>query len=147
MTTGTPAPRLELSSLVDVAFLLLTYFILTSTLDPREADLGLSMRPPPIISPPENEVFPEMTKVAITADGFVWCDEVLMETDPDHRDLPQLLVRLREVRTANLMIREGSSHVVSVSAADAVPGQRLVDVMNCLAKAGIGEVMLEGFVD
>ena len=34
-------PELDISSLIDVCFLLLIYFIVTSTITPREQDLGM----------------------------------------------------------------------------------------------------------
>ena len=36
-------PVLDMSSLIDVSFLLLIYFLVTSTLDPKEADLGMKL--------------------------------------------------------------------------------------------------------
>ena len=36
-------PALDISSLIDVCFLLLIYFLVTSTIKPRESDLGLQL--------------------------------------------------------------------------------------------------------
>ena len=36
-------PKLDISSLIDVCFLLLCYFIVTSTIQPKEFDLGLQL--------------------------------------------------------------------------------------------------------
>ena len=36
-------PELDISSLIDVSFLLLIYFIVTSTLQKRETDLGITL--------------------------------------------------------------------------------------------------------
>ena len=36
-------PELDISSLIDVCFLLLIYFLVTSTITPREQDLGMSL--------------------------------------------------------------------------------------------------------
>ena len=36
-------PALDMSSLIDVSFLLLIYFLVTSTLEPRESDLSMEM--------------------------------------------------------------------------------------------------------
>ena len=38
-----PEPELDISSLIDVCFLLLIYFLVTSTITPRETDLGMSL--------------------------------------------------------------------------------------------------------
>lgn len=47
-----PMPELDISSLIDVCFLLLIYFIVTSTITPREQDLGMAL---PANSPPSSE--------------------------------------------------------------------------------------------
>ena len=142
-------PRLEISSLVDVAFLLLTFFLLTATLDPREADLGLTMAVPMPrpITDAENVVVPEDCRIVIDASGVVHCDEDVIETDPASRDLPHLFRHLESIRLADEMSRPTMPTRVFIDAADEVSGQRLVDVMNCLAKAGVTNVMLEGFRD
>jgi hypothetical protein len=36
-------PALDISSLIDVCFLLLIYFLVTSTITPRETDLGMAL--------------------------------------------------------------------------------------------------------
>ena len=45
-------PALDISSLIDVCFLLLIYFLVTSTIKPRESDLGLQL---PGVSEPTTE--------------------------------------------------------------------------------------------
>ena len=39
-------PALDISSLIDVCFLLLIYFLVTSTITPRETDLGMALPSP-----------------------------------------------------------------------------------------------------
>ncbi|MCB1232419.1 MAG: biopolymer transporter ExbD [Verrucomicrobiae bacterium] len=142
-----PSPRLDLSSLVDVAFLLLTFFVLTSTLDPKETDIAIHMSLPGIITPPKTEVIPENVHLRIDEKGVVWCEDVAMDANAGERDLPVLFRHLKDIRLANEMIREGEAVRVFIDADDAVSSQRLVDVMNCLAAVGLSEVTLEGFVD
>ncbi len=145
------APGLEMSSLVDVAFLLLTFFILTSTLDPREADLGLSLTPqvPKGLTEPIYVVTQDPTRIRIAADGVVWCNDEAVATDVRSRHLPGLLTQLRTIKAAEVAMAYGrglsDGLKVEVSADDQVSGQRFVDVMNCLAEAGIDSVALEGF--
>ncbi len=139
-------PRLELSSLVDVAFLLLTFFLLTSTLDPKEADIGITMVPF-ADTPAKNVVVPEDCRISIDAGGVVRCGESIVEANPDSRRLDQLFRHLESIRLADTMSRTETPTRVIVEAADEVSGQRLVDVMNCLARAGMTNVVLEGFRD
>ncbi len=142
-----PGPRLDLSSLVDVAFLLLAFFVLTATLDPREADLRLALSLPVVIEQPKAVVIPDDSRIEIDADGRVWCDEQLMGADMARRDLPALYQHLRAVRFANESSRQGHPFRVVVASHDEVSGQRFVDVLNCLAKAGISQVSLDGFIE
>lgn len=141
-------PKLELSSLVDVAFLLLTFFLLTSTLEKREADLALTLSPfPGILTPDQNVVIPEDCRIEVAADGVVRCDEIIVDADADSRDLPNLLRHVESLRAADRMSGRATATRIIVNAADEVPSQRLVDVMNCLTKAGVTNVVLEGFLD
>lgn len=147
VSAGTESPRLELSSLVDVAFLLLTFFLLTSTLDPREADLGLRMIPGSV-AVPQTPFIPEVVRVEIKADGSIWCNQDQMEPSGQKgRHLPTLLARLRLETEVSGMISGGAESLVEITAADGVSGQRLMDVMDCVTEAGVTNVALTGFVE
>lgn len=142
------APPLELSSLVDVAFLLLAFFLLTSTIDPREADLGFQVSPiPEIFTEATAGVQPEPCVVELDAIGEVWCDGERVGIPGQPGDLDGLRAKLEEVHAVNRMTAGGPALVVVVRAADEAKGQRFVDVMNCLAEMEIDSVRLEGFLD
>ncbi|MCB1077327.1 MAG: biopolymer transporter ExbD [Verrucomicrobiae bacterium] len=145
-----PQPKLDLSSLVDIAFLLLTFFLLTATLDPREVDLGLKVLPTLFKGGSESEFIPEELRVQVKADGSVWCGEEMVEGPaPAGRRLPELLNRLRMEGAVAAMGKRagGSGVVVNLSAEDEVSGQRLLDVLDCVTEARIDQVRLEGFVE
>lgn len=143
-----PSPRLDLSSLVDVAFLLLTFFVLTSTLDPKETDLAFHFSSvPAFLTPSESEVIPEDVHIRIDEMESVWCEDIVMDANPAERELPNLLRHLKDISLANEMSQKGDAVRVFINADDAASSQRLVDVMNCLAAVGMSEVTLEGFVD
>lgn len=141
---------LDLSSLVDIAFLLLTFFLLTSTLDPKEADLGFRLGLPGIVQPPKNSFVPEEVRVEVRADGSVWYQGEAVESGAtDRRQLPGLLSELRDATAAAAMLApdEENGVVVRVSADDQVRGQRLMDVLDTIAGSGIATIRLDGFVD
>lgn len=146
-------PTLDLSSLVDIAFLLLIYFLVTSTLDPKEADLGFSMVPPPGIPKDTSKNFfiPEPNRLKVLADGSVYLNEELVEPgQPDSRKMPALVTRLKELKYLEDSLRrvDGFNLVpVTLAADDSVKGQRFMDVMDALTESGIGSVMLEGFTE
>ncbi|MDF2375798.1 MAG: biopolymer transporter ExbD [Verrucomicrobiales bacterium] len=137
-------PALDMSSLIDVSFLLLIYFLVTSTLDPKEADLGMTMptsQSTSSSSPPEID---QMT-IDVNSSGHIVLNEEVLDTDPEKREVPLLLDRLRTyAQTAKMT---DSQPVVIIAADDAAKGQRFVDVLNALADkdVDIRNVTITGF--
>ena len=134
-------PVLEPAPLIDVSFLLLIYFLVTSTLEKREADLGLTL-PTQIPDAPSNVEIDQMM-IQIDAQGSVIVNEEVLDADLDSRDLPNLLERLRMYKKAADL--SDSKPLVVVAADDYSKGQRLVDVLNCLAEVEIKHVTMTGF--
>ena len=69
---GDNDPELDISSLVDVAFLLLIYFLVTSTLRPDETDLSIVL---PSQVPNENPLDIDPIAIVIGPDGNVTYNE------------------------------------------------------------------------
>lgn len=138
----TAAP--DCSSLIDVAFLLLIYFLATSTLEPREGDLSLTTA-----GRVAGAAVPSIDKplVEVDAEGRVSLGGEMLETDPSMRELPRLADRLRSFLGAHFAVSGGQSPAVELDVADGVPGQRFVDVVNCLASVGIADVAIRGLAD
>ena len=140
------APALDISSLIDVTFLLLIYFIVTTTIQPREQDLKMSL---PAAAPSETP--PTLAPMFIKVDkaGEIYVNtgpaQELVETNTASRKLPELSSRL-------------ASYVSSAKAGNQVPivqiwadgeaeQQRIVDVLNALAGAKISKVTFTDLVD
>src|SRR6056297_1157100 len=121
-------PALDMSSLIDVSFLLLIYFLVTSTLDPKEADLGMTM--PTSQSGSSNVEIDQMT-VEVNNVGHIVLNEEVLDTDPDTREVPLLLDRLRTYAESARLT--DSKPMVIIAADDAAKGQRFIDVLNALA--------------
>ena len=137
-------PGLDVSSLIDVSFLLLIYFLVTSTLDPREADLGITMPTEHSKSSTPKNVIDHMT-IEVNSFGHIVVNEEVLDTDSGTRETPLLLDRLRTyVKTAELT---QSEPIVIIAADDASKGQRFVDVLNALTdhKVAIENVTISGF--
>ena len=128
------------SSMADIAFLLLLYFLVTSTLQPEEADLGMSL-PAQVQSKVPFTLDP--LKIRIDSQGLIFKDTEEISTDPNERDLPKLVEQLTRYKeeTENLE----SKPIVIIEADNETKHQRLVDVMNTLTKVGIANVTLTGF--
>ena len=138
-----PDPELDMSPMIDMSFLLLVYFLVTSTLEPTEADLAMTM--PTTSSDSGNAPEIDQMSVTVNAAGHVVLNEEVLDTDAATREVPMLLDRLRTyVETAKLT---GSEPMVIIAADDAAKGQRFVDVLNALAdpSVSIDKVTITGF--
>lgn len=135
-------PTLDMSSLIDVSFLLLIYFLVTSTLDPKEADLGMTM--PTSQSGSSNVEIDQMT-VEVNNVGHIVLNEEVLDTDPETREVPLLLDRLRTYAESARLT--DSKPMVIIAADDAAKGQRFIDVLNALADkdVDIKNVTISGF--
>jgi biopolymer transport protein ExbD len=140
-TNDQASPHFDLSSLIDISFLLLIYFLATSTLEQRESDLGLTLsgRLDGV-----SDVTIDQLVVDVMANGSI---EIAAETVDDsrseQRNLPGLLDRLALYKASALVM--GHAPVVVIRAADKSRGQRFVDVINCVAGERIENVTLAEF--
>lgn len=140
-------PGLDISSLIDVCFLLLIYFLVTSTLIPRESDLGMALpaaNPDPTQQPDIDPMF-----IRIEANGTIYtgvgASQQPMDTDVTVRDVPRLRAQLdmyaSAARAAN------STPLVQIYADGGATQQRVIDVLNALAGVNINTVTFTDLVD
>ncbi len=136
-------PGLDMSSLIDVSFLLLIYFLVTSTLDPKEADLGMTM--PTSQSDGSADVEIDQMTIKVNPMGHIVVNDEILDSDPNNRDVPRLLDRLSTYAESARLT--DSEPLVIISADDAAKGQRFVDVLNALAHetVKIQNVTISGF--
>ncbi|MBK1831550.1 biopolymer transporter ExbD [Verrucomicrobiaceae bacterium R5-34] len=131
-------PRLDISSLIDVCFLLLIYFLVTTTIRPREQDLSTHI---PFPSDHHRAVILPMV-IEIKQDGGVVVNPgdaaEIVESDPDSRKLPLLSDRLQILTS----LGRADQPKVLLKVHDSVQQQRYIDVINCLAGAGIKDIAL-----
>ncbi len=133
-------PGLDMSSLIDVSFLLLIYFISTSTLQPKESDLGMVL---PTSDSPSSQVQIDQMSIQLNGQGMVVVNDDVLDTDINSRSLPLLKDRLKDYKAAADL--SDTNPVVILSADDSAKGQRFVDVLNTIAEVGIKSVTLAGF--
>jgi biopolymer transport protein ExbD len=139
-------PGLDISSLIDVCFLLLIYFIVTSTIKPRETDLGMAL---PAANPDLNRQ-PDIDPmyIRIEANGSIFTglgpDQLAMDSDVSVRQLPLLLAQLdmyaSAARAAN------ATPLVQIHADDEASQQRVIDVLNALAAVDIHTITFTDLV-
>ncbi|MDF1752598.1 MAG: biopolymer transporter ExbD [Verrucomicrobiales bacterium] len=138
-------PELDMSSMIDVSFLLLIYFIVTSTLDPKEADLGMTM--PTSQSDGSTDVEIDQMTINVNSMGHIVVNDEVLDANIESREVPVLLDRLSTYAESARLT--DSEPMVIIAADDAAKGQRFVDVLNALAheQVRIQNVTISGFTE
>ncbi len=138
-------PELDVSSLIDVCFLLLIYFMVTSTIQPRESDLGMTLpsQAPSDIPP---EIAPMLVEIQDDGSIVVNKEEQLdLAASGQKRNLPFLQQRLQ-------IYKDGAAAanidpLVQVAVRGEAPQQSVVDVLNCLVGLEIQKVTFTDFTN
>lgn len=127
-----PQIELQIAPMIDVCFLLLFFYILTSKPVKPEADMSMSL--PGTVAQEEALDIPDEQRITIQENGQIILNERPVDS-PESRELPALLTtltRFKESTDAN----KGQA-LITVDAADQSRHQRIVDVLSVCAKAGI----------
>ena len=127
-----PQIELQIAPMIDVCFLLLFFYILTSKPVKPEADMSMSL--PGTVAQEESVDIPDEQRIAILENGQVVLNEMPMDA-PTNQALPTLLATLRRFKeTADA---NKTQALITVDAADTAVHQRIVDVLGVCAQAGI----------
>ncbi|MEM9079540.1 MAG: biopolymer transporter ExbD [Verrucomicrobiota bacterium] len=138
-------PELNISSLIDICFLLLIYFLVTTTIKAREQDVDMSL---PSVAP--SEEIPELKPLFIKVDGqgiiFVnaGAAQERLDEDADMREVPLLASRLDNY--ANMARATGEEPLVQVYVDGDASHQRVIDVLNALKGEKITKVTFTDLV-
>jgi biopolymer transport protein ExbD len=130
--TENPQIELQIAPMIDVCFLLLFFYILTAKPVKPEADMSMTL--PGTVAQEDSLEIPDEQRISILEDGQVALNDLPMD-EPHSRELPTLLktlMRFKESAAANR-----SEALITVDAADDSHHQRIVDVLNVCARAGI----------
>lgn len=131
---------LDISSLIDVCFLLLIYFIVTMTIIPEEKDLDMTIPgEDPITNtlPPIPPMVLRINEHGVVISGLGDTEQIL-DADPDDRALPILISHLELYAAA--AISSGDTPSVMLQVDDNCVQQRMIDVLNAFAATGITTV-------
>jgi biopolymer transport protein ExbD len=126
---------LQIGPLIDVVFLLLIYFIVTSSLKSPEADLGIRL--PGSMAQTSALKMPDEQILDINAAGAVNLNNTIFENDGE-RSIPELVDMLTRYRLASEAT--GNQALITIQAEDTTKHQRVIDVMNACGEAGITNV-------
>jgi biopolymer transport protein ExbD len=137
-------PKLDISSLIDVCFLLLIYFIVaTSLVQERKLDMAI---PGSAAGAAAQSIEPAL--IRIIKDGTIYWgkdNSVMIDNNMSNHNLANLVQQLEtKKQEANAV---GAKPVVQLWIEGDVPHQRVVDVINALTEAGIDTVALTDLKD
>ncbi len=140
-------PALDISSLIDVCFLLLIYFLVATTIQKKEVDVPLAL---PSSAPSDAEM-PDIDPlfIKVDANGAIFTgagsSAQMLDTDTSVRVLPMLTQQLTlYVAGAN---SGGKKPLVQMWVDGGANQQRVIDVLNALVGAGISSVTFTDLVD
>ncbi|CAA6692777.1 MULTISPECIES: biopolymer transporter ExbD [unclassified Lentimonas] len=124
-----------IAPMIDVVFLLLIYFMVSSTLEQQEADLSFQL--PGTVEQSEPLDLPDEQIIEIRPDGQVVVNDYPYDTPNVSRleELASMLTRFKEASSANKV-----EAIVTISPADAVSHGQIVKVMDACSVAGIEAV-------
>jgi biopolymer transport protein ExbD len=125
-------PQIPIAPLIDAVFLLLIYFMVTSSLERQEADISFEL--PGTVEQDEPLELPDEQFIEIRKNGQVVVNEYNYDT-PNARQLLELqamLTRLQEASRANKTETQ-----VTIAPAPTTRHDRIIDVMDAVAAAGI----------
>lgn len=127
--------ELPIAPMIDMVFLLLTYFMVTASIEKQEADLAFSL--PAMVKQSEPVEFPDELIVEIDADGRAQINGYAYD-DPDAATFAKLAATLSRYRESSEAA--GSKPRVTVAPSDATPHESVVRVMDACARGGVKSV-------
>ena len=139
-------PELSISPLIDVCFLLLIYFLVTTTIKAKEMDTTMQL-PSAAPSDAQPEIQPMFIK--IDENGYIYANtgsaQEVLDTDQSDRNCPLLSQR---IDLYNQAAKSGNSQpLVQLFVEGNAKHQRVVDVLNVLAKFQIDKVTFTDLID
>ena len=125
-------PQIPIAPLIDAVFLLLIYFMVTSSLEKQEADISFEL--PGTIEQEEPLELPDEQVIEIRENGQIVVNEYSYDSPQSNRfiELQAMLTRLQESSLANKTVTQ-----VTIAPNPKTPHARIIKVMDAVAAAGI----------
>jgi len=136
------AVEMQMTPMIDMVFLLLVFFMVSAKPVQPERDIPMGL--PGQVDQEEIVDLPDEARVIIEPTGQVVLNEQNLD-EPADTSLPELRAVLTRFRLSAENAK--TEALVTLAPHDTVPHQRLVDVLNACAEAGIRGVTLAGATD
>ncbi len=127
--------EVDMTPMIDCVFLLLVFFMVSTTFNKQEADISFAL--PGTAAQSEAVEIPDEQIIQITAAGNVFLNDLEYDA-PSNADMPELvktLILFRQTAEANKV-----PAMITIAPEDAVKQQRVVDVLNACTAAKIANV-------
>ena len=125
-------PQIPIAPLIDAVFLLLIYFMVTSSLEKQEADISFEL--PGTVEQEEPLELPDEQVIEIHENGQIVVNEYSYDSPQSNRliELQAMLTRLQESSLANKTVTQ-----VTIAPGPKTRHSRIIKVMDAVAAAGI----------
>ena len=125
-------PQIPIAPLIDAVFLLLIYFMVTSSLEKQEADISFEL--PGTVEQEEPLELPDEQVIEIRENGQIVVNEYNYDSPRSNRliELQAMLTRLQESSLANKTVTQ-----VTIAPDPKTRHSRIIKVMDAVAAAGI----------
>jgi len=140
-------PGLDISSLIDVCFLLLIYFIVSTSIKASEQDVNMKLPSPGAPSADKSEIEPFFIKIdeaGVISTGAGSNSETL-DSDPADHSVPLLSQRIEMYKQGCDM--SGGQPIIQVKIHGEAKQQRALDVLNAIQKYNIKSVTFTDLID
>jgi len=130
-----PKPQMAIAPMIDVVFLMLIYFMVSSTLARQEADISFQL--PGVVEQTAPLEMPDEQIIEIHANGRVFVNDFEYDTplSPRLLQLTSMLARFQQASQANKV-----EAVVTLQPDPQATHQMIVRVMDACSAAGITNV-------
>lgn len=130
-----PRPVIPIAPMIDCVFLMLIYFMVTSSLEKQEADIAFQL--PGVVEQTDPVELPDEQIIELTEGGQAIVNEYRYDTPQAGRfaELAAMLTRFKQASDANKV-----ECIVTIAPSDATSHQMIVKAMDAISLAGIDNV-------
>lgn len=127
--------KVDLTAMIDVVFLLLIYFMVTTTILKQESDIGIRL--PTSVPSASDAPLPEEHMIDILSDGSVFFNGAPL-TEPSEHQLPELVTLLSNIRQSSE--RAGFKTLILLNPESTTEQQYIINVLNACLQAEVTSV-------